>query len=418
MLATAEDQLSNIVRFAARPTSLAGRRFLLVSMPFGPFGKTLARTLKERGARAERLLVNTGDYFDWGPNDTVVYQGAAEDWPARLEAIVGDYTDLVVFGEGGAYNQAVLAGAERFAARVWVLENGYFRPDWITVERNGVNARTRLPRTPMGYVSPIEDPQDTRHAGIVLPHHVANLSRYHFLQFLLGWLLFPRYQRPYRQPAWLQCVGHIVRYFRLAVTPGSANDEARIAARGPFFIACLQREGDVQLTRYSPFKDNSTFLETVMQSFAKHAPASSRLVVKNHPLDPGLVNLTRQTHEIARKHGLEGRVDFIDGGHLARLCRASQGMVVNNSSAALSALGFGTPVKALGDAFFDFAGLTDQKSLDAFWRAPAAADQALFHRFRAHVIHQSQVNGNYHEPAALDFTANGVCDAFETRAAG
>ena len=37
---------------------------------------------------------------------------------------------------------------------------------------------------------------------------------------------------------------------------------------------------------------------------------------------------------------------------LSQLCRASKGMVVNNSTAALSALGFGAPVKVLGKAFF------------------------------------------------------------------
>ena len=120
-----------------------------------------------------------------------------------------------------------------------------------------------------------------------------------------------------------------------------------------------------------------------------------------------------RTLRLAREHGLEGRVDFIDGGNLAALCRASQGMVVNNSSAALSSLGFHTPVKVMGDAFFDFEGLTDQKPLDDFWRAPEAPDSDLFTRFRAHVIAQSQVNGNFHEPHAILPTARGVADVFE-----
>ena len=88
-------------------------------------------------------------------------------------------------------------------------------------------------------------------------------------------------------------------------------------------------------------------------------------------------------------------------------------MIVNNSGAALSALGFQTPVKVLGDAFFDFEGLTHQGDLDDFWNRPEAPDPALFARFRAHVIAQTQVNGNFHEPKAMKATARGVAAVFE-----
>ena len=152
-----------------------------------------------------------------------------------------------------------------------------------------------------------------------------------------------------------------------------------------------------------------------MTSFADHAPRDARLVVKNHPLDPGLVDLAHMTNVLAIERGLVDRVDFIDGGNLAQLCRSSRGMVVNNSSAALSAMGFRTPVKVLGDAFFDFDGLTDQKSMDTFWSNPQGPDPELFARFRAHVIARSQINGNYHEPKAMAPTARALADMFEGR---
>ena len=40
----------------------------------------------------------------------------------------------------------------------------------------------------------------------------------------------------------------------------------------------------------------------------------------------------------------------------------------------------------------------------------------LFARFRAHVIAQTKVNGNYHEPAALRPTAEGLANVFQRRA--
>jgi len=459
----------------AGATDLSSRRFLIVTAPFGPFGRVLAGELEGRGARVRRMIFNIGDLVYWRRKGGLTFDGDVRDWPAHLAGLVATHglTDLIVFGEGGPYNQAVLTqadalkalaaeaaqavasgewrvasgpgavssastaqaasdlnepfprhaplatrhpdlrGASGSALRIWVLENGYFRPDWITVEQDGVNARSGLARHRSAYDPPIPEILPARPVGRALPHHVANISWYHFLQFLVRPFAFRRYAQPYTTPAWLQCASHIRRYFGLMLRSSIEADARAIRARGPFFIACLQREGDAQLLRYSHYADNTAFLAEVLTSFGRHAPADARLVVKNHPLDPGLVDLRRMTRVLAIERGIADRVDFIDGGNLAQLCRASSGMVVNNSSAALSALGFKTPVKVLGEAFFDFDGLTDQKTIHAFWTNPGTPDPDLFTRFRAHVINQTQVNGNYHEPRALIPTAIAVANRFQ-----
>lgn len=372
----------------------------------------LAAVLEARGASVRRMIFNAGDALDWRRKGGVTFKDAPEQWVDRLEALAPEFTDLILFGEAGPYNRAILSACDGLKCRVWVLENGYFRPDWVTVEQNGVNGSSALPRFRGGYPEPAPPVPEPAIVGKILPHHVANISAYHAAQ-IIGGALFPHYSAPYVFSPLKQCLGHIRRYVGLAFRKVENYDADVIKARGDFFIACLQREGDAQLLRYSRYVDNQAFLKAVIASFAANAPAGARLVVKNHPLDPGLVNLRAVTMRLAQQHGLAGRVDFIDGGNLAALCRASQGMVVNNSSAALSALGFHTPVKVMGDAFFDFDGLTDQQPIDAFWSAPQAPDTALFTRFRAHVIAQSQVNGNFHEPHAIVRTAHGIADVFE-----
>jgi len=405
--------------------SLAGRRFLIVTAPFGPFGRMLAEQLTAEGASVARMLFNAGDAAYWRRSGAQPYTGDVRRWPARLARLVQDQglTDVIVFGEGGPYNQGVLSQARKLKAatalepdrihplRIWVLENGYFRPDWITVEENGVNASSGLPRERTAYDPPIPEMLPTRPVGKILPHHVINISLYHAAQ-PLGRLVFRRYVYPYTQSPWLQFVGHVRRYLQLAFRSRTESDAQVIRARGPFFLACLQREGDAQLLRYSHYADNTAFLAEVLTSFARHADAETRLVIKNHPLDPGLVDLKRMTHVLAVERGIADRVDFIDGGNLAALCRASSGMVVNNSSAALSALGFSTPVKVLGEAFFDIDGLTDQQPIDGFWTRPAPPEDDLYKRFKAHVINRTQVNGNYHEPKALKPTARALARRF------
>ena len=391
---------------------LAGRRFLIVTAPFGPFSRHLARAIRGRGGEVSRMLFNAGDLMDWGRRDAIWFNEPVRAWPRRLAGLLQDFTDVVVFGEGGQYNQAVISHGEALGARVWVLENGYFRPHWITVERNGVNGRSALPSTALAYRDPPPESHVIHPAGKILPHHVWNLSAYHLIQ-LPGRFLFPQYERPYTQAPWLQCAGHIARAFRLLFRRRRGLDAEVISRRGPFFLACLQREGDATLLRYSPHRTNEAFIAAVMDSFATHARPEDRLVIKNHPLDPGLINYARMVRRMAAQRGLTRRVDFIDGGNLSQLCRASRGMVVNNSTAALAAMGFHTPVKLLGRAFFDFDGLSDQQPLERFWIHPKAADPDLFARFRDHVIAKTQINGNFHEPAALTRTSQALTAVFE-----
>ena len=392
--------------------ALKGRKFLLVTLPFGPFGRHLRQALVAMGAEVvDRIAFNAGDELSWRGRGLRRFKGSANDWRRQFPQIAGDYTDIVIFGESGPYNQTVSNLAKSIPARLWVLENGYFRPDWITLERNGVNASSQLPRNREGYDPPVPELEVSHCVGRILPYHVLNISVYHAVQVLGGWL-YPNYRNPYTVPAWLQCVSHVQRYFKLAMRSVKEVDTNVLAARGPFFIACLQREGDNQLLRYSKLADNTAFIAKVITSFAENAPAHTRLVFKNHPLDPGLVDFRAVVRNLAADRNISSRVDFIDGGNLADMCRASLGMVVNNSSAALSALGFGTPVKVLGQAFFDFEGLSDQKPLDSFWSAPAPVDKDLFKRFRAHVLSKTQINGNYHEPRAIKRTAWSVAATF------
>ena len=384
-------------------------RVLLVTLPFGRFGRDLVRAFRDAGAEVRHMVFNTGDLLSRRGPGGIRHQECASEWPRRLAALAPAFTDILIFGESGPYNEAVLALAKDGGPRVWVLENGYFRPDWITLERGGANAGSPLPRDADGYASEWPEPEPPRPVGPATRSLAFNISLYYFVELYGRWL-FPLHKPAFAAPPWRQAVGHTWRYSRGLLTR-QPDDGKVIEAAEPYFLVCLQRDGDSQLLRHSPLPDNAAFLEAVMHSFSHHAPPDVDLVVKNHPLDPGLIDLEMLTAQAAHAHGVAGRVRFIDGGSLARLCKASRGLVVNNSSAAFSALGFGTPVKAKGRALFNFEGLSDQKPLDAFWTDPTPPDPALFRRFRAQVMARTQINGSFDTPRMTRSTAAAVARA-------
>ena len=86
----------------------------------------------------------------------------------------------------------------------------------------------------------------------------------------------------------------------------------------------------------------------VLTSFAHSAPKSMHLLIRNHPLDNGLINYRRYIRRFSHACGLEGRVHFVESGRAALMMDRSEGMVVLNSTIGISGLQRGIPVYCVG----------------------------------------------------------------------
>lgn len=387
----------------ARSETATSRRILMVSLPYGPFGGALTAAFRAAGADVRHMVFNAGDLISHRGPGAIVWRESLDVFAAALPDLARGFTDIVVFGQGSPQNQAVLRLAPQPGTTVWVLENGYFRPHWITLERGGANADSQLPRTAEGYAAHWPMPGAPVPVGPSVRALAFHISLY-YLAELLGRAWFIRHRPAFAVAPWRQALAHARRYLR-------RGKSAAPPEHGTYFLACLQRDGDSQLLLHSDLRDNAAFLDATMTSFAATAPSDVGLVVKNHPLDSGQVDLAVLTRRLADRNGLLGRVHFIDGGNLARLCRGSRGLVVNNSGSGFAALGFGTPVKALGRALYDITGLTDQQPLDSFWVDPVAPDPDLFERFRSQVMARTQIDGSFDAPGMRRITAQKVAAA-------
>ena len=85
-------------------------------------------------------------------------------------------------------------------------------------------------------------------------------------------------------------------------------------------------------------------------------------------------------------------------------------MVTVNSTAGLHALKQGKPVKVLGRAVFDIAGLTDQQPLDSFWAAPRPPDPELSAAMFRLMAASIQVRGNFYSAAGTNAGAKAIAE--------
>lgn len=395
----------------------SARRFLLLGGPFGPFFRLLARRLEQRGAEVFRVNLHAADAVNWGLRRATRFNHPHNEWPAWLARYINLHgiSDVVVYGDCQFYNRTALEVARALQVERHVFELGYFRPDWVTYEKDGVNGHSSLPRDPVAILREGAELAGNVAAhekiGAITPYHVTHTILDYFSDFL-GRFAFFRYHWPYLHGPLAQATGTVLRTLRVQLARGRQKRQIadlRREAR-PYYLCLLQREGDSQILFHSAFGSVAGFYEAVMQDFARHAPASTLLVLKNHPLDPGVQNHGRHILRLARVLGIDSRVRFFDGGSLAELARPARGVITINSTAGISAVQFGVPTIAMGDAIYNLPGLTHQGGLQSFWRDAERPDMDLFRAFHRLVLARTQINGNYYSPRGRRIALNACAD--------
>ena len=378
------------------------RSFLFLQGVCSPFFARLADQLQADGHPVFKINFNAGDLLQWGGRPAWNYRAGLAGLPDFVDDKYRRFgiTDQVLFGDRRPVHRPAVARAAALGIRNHVFEEGYLRPYWVTLEREGVNGHSLLPRDPdwfrqvgehlpdYGNGKPFASPFIVRAAHDVA-YHLAGITNP---------LLFKEYRTHAPVNAAVEYAGYLRRFslLRLQQRKDKALIDGLVARQVPFYLLPLQLSSDAQIRDHSRFDDMNGVMEFVLESFARHAPGEARLVIKNHPLDTGLVNYRRVIRELEQRCGLAGRIDYLESGDLGKLLPPARGVVTVNSTLGCQSVGLGCPTVTLGDPIYNLPGLTFQGPLDDFWRSGAKPDRRLFRCFRNTVIHTTQVNGGFY----------------------
>ncbi|HLQ12684.1 MAG TPA: capsular biosynthesis protein [Steroidobacteraceae bacterium] len=396
----------------------------LQGMP-SPFFRRIAAGLEAHGCRTTGVNFCMGDRLFWGGRRAVNYRGSLADWPAYIDAFLmrEGVTDLVLLGEQRRYHQEAIAAAQARGIRVTVTDFGYLRPDWITLERDGMSGNSRFPRRMdevrrLAALAPKSD-LAPRYSDSAVGMALGDL-RYSFSTVLFWWL-YPNYQRSDRRPhpiLYFPAIGGRLLAARLTAHRARRQMAALLGGEAKYFVLPLQLEHDFQIISYSPFASLLEPLQAVIRSFAAHSTPGMRLVVKAHPWDPGLRRWPAIVRRLAAASGVGERVDYLDGGDLDEMLRAAEGMVTVNSSAGLQALKLGCPVKTLGQAIYDIPGLSYQESLDEFWRHATPPDPEAVAAFIDALAGSIQIRGVFFREPGLSAAVEQAVERLHTGTVG
>ncbi len=397
------------------------RSYLFLQGPHGPFFKQLGRRLRAGGSDVLRVNFNGGDWIDWHGPECLSYTGSQYDWPDYVADLCQRHriTDLVVFGDCRSLHRIAIEQSKAFGIQVHAFEEGYFRPDWITLEEGGVNGYSCICSRSDWHVNRQKKAEEApvQEVGPSMRWILFYCIRYYLAKSFWSYR-FRRYirHRPYRpyqeSLLWLSYFLHmpLLRW-------RSRRRRQYLHRRGnPYFLVCLQLDTDAQLRVHSDYLSVAEVINRVLRSFTADAPKDSLLVFKQHPLDPGAISYETLVRLEAYSAGIRDRVVFLHMGNLPELMRDSQGVIVVNSTAGTSALHHGKPTITLGKAVYDIPGLTWQGGLERFWTDAGPPDRKLYQEYRSCLTREVLVNGGFFNPRGRKLALEGVLRKFQTRA--
>lgn len=378
------------------------RHALLLQGPNGPFFDRFREELESMGVVVTRINFNAGDKFYYHGENTIDFKGTREEWPAYFrEALPRIGADAVfVFGDGRPMHVPAVEIAHELGVDVWVFEQGYLRPHWVTLERDGVNGRSRMPKDAEFFIreaaslGPAPEPVSV---GITFRFGAWYSTGYAMAQTLFNGFLFPKYEHHREINCWWHAASWVRGgYRKLYFQRKERGIQERLAGElsGRYFFAPLQVYCDNQLT-YSDFESIEAFVEEVVAEFARSGRADDHLVFKHHPMDRPFREYSAFFEELRERSGLGERLIYVHDLHLPTLLEHARGTITMNSTVGLQSLEDGTPVKVLGGAVYNFPRMTYGGTLSEFLEAPGEVDAEAVDAFCTWLLHTNQVNGHF-----------------------
>lgn len=392
--------------------------FLFLQGVATPFFSKLEEALADKGHSVLRVNFCGGDWlfrkYLSPRSEHIDFTGKPENLPEFYEDLfrTRNITDIVLFGDTRPVHLSAIEMAKEKNINIHVYEEGYFRPNWITLDQGGVNANSSLSKKPEWFLDYVEKNSDVLEKSKMNKTSPVSITvrawhdiRYHLANLFLK-PKYPHYKthRPEKASkeywGWIQRMPSLKFYF---------NDKSErmikqlLDSNKVFYVLPLQLDADSQIRVHSPIKSVTDVILTTLKSFANQAPQDSVLVIKLHPFDPWFIDYPEVIRETARAYDIdESRIMYIEAGNLIPLLNKANGTIVVNSTVGTLALSHNCPVIALGSAIYDMEGLTFQGDLDDFWMSAKKPNINLYNAFRSTLIELTQINGNFYNEVGMD----------------
>ncbi len=381
--------------------SIKDKNILFLQGPMGGFFKKLDNHFKDNGANTFKIGFNAGDELYSNHYNYIPYKGTRDTYTNFIEEFLKKkkIDKIFLFGDCRFYQSISIKVALDLNIEVFVFEEGYIRPNYITLERYGVNDYSRISRDAEFYKKvKTTVPQDIKSAKYSQTKMIFS-SIFYYISSNLFTLRYRHYEHHRDFSAIREAFFGVRSLLRKLIYPFYEKKYLGIIENElskKYFFVPLQTHTDFQILEHSGYRSLEKFIIEVLESFAKSG-SPTHLVFKHHPVDRGRKNYKEFIMNQAMLLGIEDKILVLYDTHLPSCLKNAIGTITINSTVGLSSLYHNTPTITLGNAIYDIDGLTSKEmKLDDFWHKQKEIDTELLAKYRSFIIENTQLNGSFY----------------------
>jgi capsular polysaccharide export protein len=383
----------------------------------------LGQRLAGAGHGVRRINFNGGDKLYWRGPEATDYRGTLKGWPVFLDRYLdrAPATDIVLFGDCRPLHAAAIQVARARGMQIHVFEEGYIRPDYVTVEAEGVNGHSTLPRNPEEYLRAARALAAAAGASadrLLLRPARARGSDLQSRQ-LPADALVPGYRTHRPWHILVEYIGWAARLLRKpsGMRQIERDDRSAERRRAALLRLPLQLDCDYQIRVHSGFGASSR-RSSMCWPPSRRMRRPMRAGGEGPPARQRLDRLGEAHAAVAAKLGISDRVLFAAWADIDPIVRAARGVVTVNSTTGTLALRYGVPTIVLGDAVYNIPRITHQTGLAAFWSKPQAPEAEVFDAFRRVLVDRCLIHGGYFSDEGLEMLIEGAAARIEASMPG
>lgn len=369
---------------------------LFLQGPIGPFFKRFSKCLAKNN-KIYKINFTAGDFVFYPSKYN--YKDNLSNLKSYLDNFykTNNITCIILFGDTRPIHEIAINLAKKLNIKIYVFEEGYLRPNYITCELNGVNANSLMSKNKNDYKQLNIYKENSK-----LFKSSFNIMALYALTYYTFSIIFAcfynnkNYHRPLNIMELFRWFRHFYRKAKYYFKEKNVDNLAKKYHK-KYFLAVLQVHNDSQIKKHFKGKSMKKFIVNTIKSFAK-SKSKSVLIFKHHPLDIAYTDYTNIINELAKRLGINDKVFYIHRGHLPTLLRNAKGCICINSTVGMQALYHNCPTIALGNAIYDIDTLVYKKSLDSFWQNAHnfISDYDLYLKFQGYLLKNNQYNANFY----------------------
>ncbi len=387
--------------------NLKNQQILLLQGPMGSFFKKMQLDLLKNNL-VYRIGFNKGDEFYSLKYNFYPYRDNLREWRSFINLFIKNkkINIIFLFGDCRLYHSIAIEEAKNLNVDVYVFEEGYIRPNYITLEKNGVNFHSEIISNRNQILNQIKIDNN----NILYPKNFSRkytflkMAFQSFLYYLISNIYkfqYPNYSHHREFSVITEIKYAIINVSRLLknkILEFKFEKVFKKKYKNKYYLVPLQTYNDSQVINHSRYNSIEEFIEEVLISFSKFAKEDKFIFIKHHPVDRGRKNYYKKISFISKKLNIESRVKILYDVHLPTLLKNAISTVVINSSVGFSSLHHRTPVLCLGKAIYDIDGLTAKNiNLNDFWNTELKFNYDNYLKFRYYLISETQINDSFYK---------------------